>query len=100
MNKPVSLTMRKGHLKFINNLLPNYHVHTIHRSQALTLDGIVFDTFGIWLHGLVYTTLSHVRNIKDLYFLHAIKKQNFTIKHKINSKMQSLQKSCKMEIRV
>lgn len=40
---------------------------TIHRSQGLMMDRLAFDPHGIKQHGLVYTTLSRVRNIKSLY---------------------------------
>jgi ATP-dependent exoDNAse (exonuclease V) alpha subunit len=81
----MSLT-RKDHLK-IQKTISNQIAcaRTIHRSQGLTLDNVAFDPTGIRIHGLVYTTLSHVRNIESLYLSNPLTK----ITSKSNKKLIS-----------
>jgi hypothetical protein len=89
--KPISITTKTCHLKiqkqFIIKLgmcMYNTQVHD------LALDSVSFDPTGIQIHGLVYTTLSHVRNIESLYFLNSLKMDNFKVKQKIDIEMQRL----------
>ena len=56
---------------------------TIHRTQGLTLEKMAFDPSGISQHGLIYTTLSRVRNINALYILQRLTKKNFNVNKKI-----------------
>jgi hypothetical protein len=58
----------------------------------------VFDPAGIQIHGLVYTSLSHVRSIDSLYLLSALTKDNFKVKHKVDIQMQCLRTSAKWHL--
>jgi hypothetical protein len=89
--KPTSTKVTTGHLK-IHKQFPVQLAcaHTIHRSQGLTLDNVAFDPVGVRRHGLVYTTLSHVRSTKSLYLLSPLTMDNFNVKQKIIVEMQHL----------
>lgn len=63
---------------------------TIHRAQVLTMNALSFDPCKVYQHGLVYTTLSCVRNIKSLYPMHKLQEQNFKVSKKVNNKIQCL----------
>jgi hypothetical protein len=62
--KPMSLTLKTTQLK-IRKQFPIQLAcpRIMHKSQGLILDNVAFDPVGIRIHGLIYTTLSHVRNI-------------------------------------
>ena len=97
--KPVYVLAKTGNLKIRKQFpIQLTCARTIHRSQGLTLDNLAFDPLGIRRHGLVYTTLSRVRNIESLYFLSPLKKQNFQIRHKIPVEMESLHKNAKWQL--
>ena len=73
--RPISIIEKTRHLKIRKQFpIQLACARTIHRSQGLTLDNVAFDPSGIRKHGLVYTTLSHVRNIQSLYLLNALTK--------------------------
>jgi hypothetical protein len=71
---------------------------TVHRSQELTLNSVVFNPVGIRIHGLVYTSLSRFRNIESLYFLSTLTKDKFKLKHKDDTEMQHLQTCAKWHL--
>ena len=62
------------------------------------MDRLAFDPTGIQVHGLVYTTLSCVRNIELLYLLNALTNNNFKVKQKVNCEMQRLQITTKWKL--
>ena len=96
IERPISIIEKTRHLKIRKHFLVQLAcAHTMHRSQGLTLDNVAFDPSGIRKHGLVYTTLSCVRNIQSLYLLNALTKDNFRVKQKIASEMERLQKYVK-----
>lgn len=64
---------------------------TIHRTQGLTLEKMAFDPSGISQHGLIYTTLSRVRNINALYILQRLTTKNFNVNKKISDEMTRLE---------
>jgi hypothetical protein len=72
--------------------------HTIHKSQGIRLNSVSFDPAGIQTHGLVYTSLFHVKNIDSLYFVSSLTKDNFKVKHKVDTEMQHLQTSAKWHL--
>jgi hypothetical protein len=57
---------------------------TVHMSQGLTLDSVAFDPSGIRKHGLVFTTLSRVKNMESLYLLNPLTHKNFRVKQKFD----------------
>ncbi len=60
---------------------------TIHQSQGLTLEFLAFDPSGIHHHGLTYTTLSHVREKENLYFLVALVEANYKVDKCVSNEM-------------
>jgi hypothetical protein len=64
-------------------------------SQGITLDNFAFQPVGIRIHGLVYIALSRVRSIDSLYLLSHLTKDNFKVKHKVDTEMQRLLTSAK-----
>ena len=60
---------------------------TIHISQGLTMDNLSFDPIGIKQHGIIYTTLSHIRNVLSLYLLHELHPKNFVVSNKVKNEM-------------
>ena len=74
---------------------------TIHRTQGLTLEKMAFDPSGISQHGLIYTTLSRVRNINALYILQRLTTKNFNVNKKISDEMTRLETfaSWKLDLR-
>jgi exonuclease III len=97
--KPLSTTKNASHLKIRKQFpIKLASGRTTHRSQGLTLDNVAFDPTGIRIHGLVYTTLSRVRNIESLYLLNALKMDNFKVKQKIDIEMQRLRSTAKWEL--
>jgi hypothetical protein len=61
ISKPVSTSAKTGQLKIRKQFpIKLACARTVHRSQGITLDSVAFDPAGIRIHGLVYTTLSHV----------------------------------------
>jgi len=63
---------------------------TIHISQGLTLDSVAFDPSGIQKHDLVYTALSHVKNMESLYFLNPLTHKNFRVKQRVDIEMKCI----------
>jgi hypothetical protein len=99
ISKPISTSEKTGQL----NIQKQFPIQlacarTIHRSQGLTLDSVSLDPTGIRIHGLVYIALSCVRNIDSLYLLSALTKDNFKVKHKVDTEMQRLQTSEKWHL--
>lgn len=82
---PSKLTIRK---QFLVHLARAW---TIHRSQGLTLDKLVFDPSKFNNHKLLYTTPSHVWDIQSLYLLSPLTKYNFKVQNKITNEMHWLQ---------
>ena len=82
---------KTGHVK-IQKLFPIQlaSARTIHRSQGLTLGNVSFYPSGIQKHGLVYTTLSRVKNIESLYLLNSLTHKKFRVKQKFDIEMQRL----------
>ncbi len=64
--------------------------HTIHQSQSLTLDFLTFDPNGIHHHTLIYTTLSRVKEKKNLYLLAPLVETNFKVDKCVSNEMQHL----------
>jgi hypothetical protein len=94
--KPISMIAKTGQVKIQKQFpIQLACARTMHRSQGLTLDSVAFDPTGIQKHGLVYTTLSHVKNIESLYFLNALTHENFRVKQKVDIEMQRLHSSAK-----
>ncbi len=62
----------------------------IHQSQGLTFDFLAFDPSGIHHHGLTYTTLSCVREKKNLYLVAPLVEANFKVDKCISNEMQCL----------
>jgi len=52
---------------------------TIYQAQGLTFDHLAFDLNGVDKHGLTYTTLSHIKNKKNIYLLQPLQMKNFQI---------------------
>jgi exonuclease III len=99
ISKPISTSTKIGQLKIRKQFpIKLACACTIHRSQGLTLDSVAFDPIGIQIHGLVYTTLTRVRSIDSLYFLSALTKDNFKVKHKVDIEMQCLRTSTKWHL--
>jgi ATP-dependent DNA helicase PIF1 len=89
ISKPVSTSTKTGQLKIQKQFsIKLACARTVHRSQGLTLDKVVFQPAGIRIHGLVYTTLSRVRSIESLYLLSPLTKDNFKVKHKVDIEME------------
>ena len=96
IEKPISTTANIGHLK-IHTQFPIQLACacTIHRSQSITLDRVVFDPSRIQRHGSMYTTMSYVRNTKSLYLLNALTMNKFNSKQNIATEMEHLQSDAK-----
>jgi hypothetical protein len=89
ISKPVSTSAKTSRLKIHKQFpIKLSCAHTFHRSKGLTLDNVAFHPVGIQIHGLVYTTLFHVRNIDSLYLLSPLTKGNFKVKHKVDIEME------------
>jgi hypothetical protein len=87
--RPILKKTRNDYLK----ICKQFPVHlscacTIHKSQGLTMDSVAFDLVGVRRHGLVYTTLLHVRRINSLYLLSPLEMDNFNVKQNIVVEMQ------------
>lgn len=54
------------------------------------MDRLAFDPYGIKQHGLVYTALSRVRNIKSLYLVNKLQPTNFSVSQKVVCEMERL----------
>jgi len=65
-------------------------VKTIHRSQELSLDELVFDPTNIKKHGLTYTTLSHIQTKENLFLLTFLQHEIFYANPKAHVKMNRL----------
>lgn len=65
---------------------------TMHWSQGLTMDKLAFDLIGIQHHGLIYKTLSRVRNISSLYLLRHLHQSNFLVNNNVRVEMERLEK--------
>jgi hypothetical protein len=96
IEKPILTTVNIGHLK-IHKQFPIQLACacTIHRSQRITLDRVVFNPSRIQRHGSMYTTMSCVRNTKSLYLLNALTMNKFNSKQNIVTEMQHLQSDAK-----
>ena len=55
------------------------------------MDKLDFDPIGIKQHGLIYTTLSHIRDISSLYLLHQLHPKKIVVNNKVKIEMQRLQ---------
>jgi hypothetical protein len=64
----------------------------------MTLDSVTIHPTRIQIHGLVYTTLSHVRSIDSLYLLSPLTKDNFKVNHKFDIEMQHLRTTPKWHL--
>jgi hypothetical protein len=99
ISKPVSTSAKTGRLKIRKQFpIKLACARTVHGLQGLTLDSVAFDPVGIRIHGLVYTTLSCVKNIDSLYLLSPLTKDNFKVKHKVDIEMQRLKTSAKWHL--
>jgi hypothetical protein len=66
ISKPVSTSTKTDQLKIRKQFpIKLSCARTIHRLEGLTLDKVAFQPAGIWIHGLVYTTLSCVRSMES-----------------------------------
>jgi exonuclease III len=63
---------------------------TIHRSQGLSLDDVVFNPCGVTKHGLAYTALSRIRTKEKLYLLTPLTTSNFQVETSVLDKMKIL----------
>ena len=63
---------------------------TIHRSQGLSLDDVVFNPYGVNKHGLAYTTLSRIRTKEKLYLLSPLTTSNFQVDPTVLDEMKRL----------
>ena len=55
------------------------------------MDKLVVDPIGIKQHGLIYTSLSCIRNVSSLYLLHELHPKNFVVSNKVKNEMQRLE---------
>jgi len=99
ISNPISTSAKTSRLKIRKQFpIKLACARTIHRSQGLTLDNVSFQPVGIWIHGLVYTTLSHVRSIDSLYLLSPLTKDNFKVKQKVDIEMDCLGTTAKWKL--
>ena len=55
------------------------------------MDKLAIDPIGIKQHGLIYTTLSRIRNVSSLYLLHELHPKFFVVSNKVKNEMQRLE---------
>ena len=67
---------------------------TIYRAQGLTMKKLAFDPKAVKKHGLVYTALSRFKDMKFLYLLNRLEKNNFSLCPAIAAEIDRLQKTC------
>jgi hypothetical protein len=63
---------------------------TMHCSQGLSLDELVFDPTNIKKHGLTYTTLSHIQTKEKLFLLAPLQHEFFYVDPRIHVEMNRL----------
>jgi hypothetical protein len=63
---------------------------TIHYSQGLSLDELVFDFTIVKKHGLTYTTLSRIRTKEKLFLLTPLQHEIFNVNPRIHVEMNRL----------
>jgi hypothetical protein len=63
---------------------------TIHSSQGLSLDELVFDPTNVKKHGLTYTTLFHIPTKEKLFLLTPFQHENFYVDLKVHMEMNRL----------
>ena len=57
------------------------------------MEKLAFDPKGVVKHGLVYTALSRVKDMKFLYLLNRLEKKNFSLSPTIAAEIERLQKT-------
>lgn len=57
------------------------------------MDKLYFDPKGVRQNGHVYTTLTHVKDIKSLYLLYKLQQTNFTLSEKVATKLRRLREN-------
>ena len=60
-------------------------------TQGITMDSVAFDTNGINQHGLVYTALSRVKDMNQIYLINKLQHKNFYISSKVSVEIDRLQ---------
>ena len=62
------------------------------------MDRLAFDPKGIREHGLVYTILSHIKDIKSLYLLSKLEEKIFSVFHKVATKIERFRHNVSLEL--
>ena len=66
---------------------------TIHRAQDLTMEKLEIDPKVVKKHGLVYIAISCVKEMKCLYLLNRLEKNNFSLSPTMAAEIERLQKT-------